>query len=137
MVVTIEVDGVRHTVDHQLLADALHTAVYGGVSIALWCAIIRYESGDNPSHHSAVILEEDGTEYGTQQTVDIDVMRLGIERILNNPPANESTSSLGATYYQMYTWIKDAVDDNDATMIDAETADLIVQYGLFQEMKYG
>jgi hypothetical protein len=130
---TIEVQGTVLKVEHQMLADALHASVYGGSGIELWCSIIRYESGENPSHHSAAIIDEDDRP----QQVTIDTIRLGIERVLNNPPVNKSTSSLGATYYQMYTWIKDAVEDNDATMIDAETADLIVQFGLYGELVYG
>lgn len=133
---TITIDGRRCTVSHQLLADTLSAAMSAG-GISLWAEVISYTTGENPSHANATIMEDDGTEYGTQLHIDIDVLAKGVERVLNNKPANTSTSSLGATYYQMYTWLMDALMDNDATMIDTETADLIVQYGLFEEMKYG
>lgn len=133
---TITIDGKPHTVGHQLLADTLSAALSAG-GISLWCEVISYTTGENPSHVNATVMEDDGTEYGTQRYIDIDVLAKGIECVLNDKPNNQSVSSLGATYYQMFTWIMDGVLDNDATMIDAETADLVVQYGLFGEMKYG
>lgn len=123
-------------VENQLLADILTTAVEGGIQY--WCEVIRYNTGENPSHNSATIVESVDGEVSEPYQVDIDTVRLGMERMLNQTPANTSTSTMvAATYYQLWTWLKDSVEDNDATMVDADVADAVLQFALFDEMRYG
>jgi hypothetical protein len=46
---------------------------------------------------------------------------------------------LVSTYYQLYGWLLDAVKnpEEDSVMIDADVADAVVQFGLFEEQRYG
>ncbi len=120
-------------VDDEFLSDILTTAAEGGINY--WCEILRYETGDNPAYTKIVIQEEDEEE----RTLDIQVILKGIQKMLDTPPANKSTSTMVATYYQLYGWLLDAVKNPevDNVMIDADVADAIVQFGLFEEQRYG
>lgn len=121
-------------VDDEFLSDILTTAAEGGINY--WCEIVRYETGENPAHTVLVITESDEQE---PIRVDIQVILKGVQKMLDTPPANKSTSTVVSTYYQLYGWLLDAVKNphEDAVMIDADVADAVVQFGLFEEQRYG
>lgn len=127
-----------YTVDDQFFADILATGV-GADSIEVWCEIVSYTSGENPAHNKATVMvqEQHPDEPPTPYLIDLEVVMNGVQRMMQNPPANpDATALLGASYAQMWEWLRQSLQENDTVMIDAETADVIIQYGLFEELRY-
>jgi hypothetical protein len=140
---------MKHTVDagpkivqldDQFFADILSAAVNGG--IGYWAEVVAYNTGGNPAHNKAVLLVqvEHPDEPPTEYTVDLEVIRNGVQLMLSHRPDRpDSRSSLIATYGQMHEWLTDACLDpeNGTVMVDADTADAVVQFGLFEEITFG
>jgi len=106
----------------EFLADILTTAVEGGVNY--WAYADAYIH--TPSKDAAVLLEE-AEEDECPHYVDIDSIAKGIALYLEHlRPQNEYRKR-----------IAEANRDNDAGELDAEDADVIVQFAIFGEIKYG
>lgn len=116
--------------DMQILADTIITAVEGG--IGYWCSVVAYTHTEGPEHTRATIMIEDSLaddeEKGDTFTIDCEVARKGIERILNGSIELNS---------EMVGWIVQSLDEGSAFMIDADVADAIVQAGLLGEVRFG
>lgn len=139
-IVKVKILGRDYELTHQFLADILHTALAGGIQY--WCDVVSETTGENPALNKAEIMEEwsggDSPE-DRHHTVDIEVIRKGIERFLNDPPTVRYESNTSATYSQLYDWLMGAVEDPEdgIVMVDSEVADTVVQFGLFEDLVYG
>ena len=98
----------------EFLADILSTAVEGGVNY--WCEVSGYRWDDAGT--ARALLTRRG---GDRHELTPDVIARGLGRVL----AEEGFAD-----------IREANRDNDAGMIDAEGADVIVQAALFGEVVY-
>jgi hypothetical protein len=127
---------VKIEVTDQHCADILCTALEGG--IGYWAQARNIKQHALPedaaigldSYLSCEIAElnddESGYDWKHPLKLDYDVIRLGIQRILTNPK-----------YARMGTGIlRDIVSDEVGCYIDAGVADVIVQFGLFNEERY-
>ena len=144
---TIAIDDKSHEVTPEFLSHVLATAVEGGSTY--WAAVDSESSGDtgadgasdfDASDYLAEDSDEDEEEmfYASASfhplndprnggTLDLQGVADAIERIASGeaqvPPAVREI-------------IVQAVRDDDASDIDAEAADCIVQIGLFDEIVY-
>lgn len=114
----------------QFLSDVLTTAIEGGINY--WASIDSVEKIDAPDdvlgwrYDSARIHTlEDGTEFGTMHTIDMETVELGLRRLSesNNYPFPE---------------MREADRTNGAEGdFDAGDADAVIQYGIYEEIVYG
>jgi hypothetical protein len=125
---------LSYTVEDQFFADILHTGIGG--AIQYWAEVISSTSGENPAHDRASILVEDG-EDEVLYHIDLDVIITGVQRIMQEPPVNKSTSKLIATYSQKWEWLRQSLQERDTIMVDSDVADMVIQYGLFEREIYG
>ena len=111
------------------LSCVLVTAVEGG--IGYWAEVRNYHWTEDTNHNllsaSAEIKIED-TNESEWQTLNLDVIRNGIEKIQNNE-VNINRDMLKSIVAGNIT--------NDAGEIDSDGADCIVQAALFGEIIYG
>lgn len=149
---TVVIDGTRHELDEEFLSRVLETAVEGACSY--WADVSadpseesvrnegvrdfdlsdyieedaeasRDDEGGIAYTEASFLVSKDPTQGGT---LDLQGVADAIERIVSGevdvPPAIREI-------------ILAAVEDGDASDIDAEAADCIVQVGLFDEIVYG
>jgi hypothetical protein len=129
--VTIELN-----VTDQHCADIMCTALEGG--IGYWaqarnikCVLVPPDGGSgNDGYESCELAElnddESGYQWDKPLKLNYDVIREGIKRIMLNP-----------VYARLGTGIlRDIVSDDVGQYIDANVADVIVQFGLFNEERY-
>lgn len=149
---TVVINGMRHEIDEAFLARVLETAVEGACSY--WADVSaesseesvrnegkrdfdlsdyiedevdadRDEEGAIAYTEASFLVSKDPAQGGT---LDLQGVADAIERIVSGevevPPAIREI-------------ILAAVEDGDASDIDAEAADCIVQVGLFDEIVYG
>ena len=114
---------VRLPVEDQFLADILSTAVEGGINY--WAQVVVYKWTEGPEHTKAEILEVDSSN--AHFTIGLDVIAEGIQRVLGN---DHSVSKETVGY------VLAGVREQDAGEIDSIAADVIVQFGLFDELRY-
>jgi hypothetical protein len=115
----------RTTEREQFLADVIITAVEGGTGY--WATAADYHwSDDEPTTTRVKLTPEDDRE--AEYLVDIDVIAKGISEIKREVHSCRSD-------------IRESIlagdRDNDAGVIDADGADVIVQIALFGEVVYG
>jgi hypothetical protein len=146
---TIMINGTDHELDDEFLSHVLETAVEGACSY--WADVSAESTGDAAGSDGArdfdvsdyvdddadiddnrvtytaasFLVSKDPTQGGT---LDLHGIADAIERITDGevqvPPAIREI-------------IVDAVENGDASDIDAEAADCIVQVGLFDELVFG
>lgn len=111
----------------RFLADIIISAVEGGTGY--WAQVSVYRH-DCPAAETAATLHEiepeDPSEPGRQ--LDTETIAAGIKAIVS--PGFSVRADLQAV-------IKTADETNDASLLDAEAADAIVQAGLFGALVYG
>jgi hypothetical protein len=110
-----------------LCLDFLTTCVEGGSAYWLACDHV-----DRDAEHNVIKIagcfdreEDDNSAWGD---ADIGTMQLGIQRILDG--SVKVRSDISGTILQ-------ALIDQDKADWDAETADCVLQAGLFNEIVYG
>lgn len=107
-----------------MLQDVFTTALEGG--IGYWSQALTYHwSDEKPSEFFADIVdvEDDDQEWH----IDISVIRRGLDLMLGDLPQSD---------YQRHAVLDLGYGFEDADY-DADTADAIVQMGLFGELVYG
>lgn len=117
---------------HEFLADILTIAVedYGTNS---WRQVSRYKRAviENPTQASevgVVVIELGDGEKDTEHEVTVEMIATGLNRILKREiPCNG----------RIYDEVAEAHKYNDAGYLDAYSADVILQAGLFNELVYG
>ena len=104
----------------QFLTDVFTTALEGGIGYWSECSYYRWEN-----EQRAVIedIEDERKEY----TITLDTIAKGIGVIVKGDHVYQDLKNL----------IRNGSLDNDASDIDAEGADCIVQAGLFGRVIYG
>jgi hypothetical protein len=118
----------RATERQRLLADILIGAVEGGTGY--WATVSAYQHSGPASDTSATLHEiepgEDENPDGREVTTE--TIEAGIRAILD-------------PYFRVCTHLRAAIThahkEGDASGLDAEAADVIVQAGLFGEIVYG
>lgn len=113
----------------QVYLDFFTTALEGGISY--WSATSSYrrrnpDGTDNLLTFKAAIVDEQNDDK--PYTINRDVIALGAKRIMDGSVecAESIRRAVALTYF-----------DSDDADFDAETADCIVQAGLFNEIVYG
>jgi hypothetical protein len=120
----------------QALNDLFTTALEGGIGYWSTCSVYRWGIDvagrlEQARDFVAVVQDiedEDGTEY----TIDRDVVRRGVQRLYKH------LIGLGneANRYHLQA-MRDFNRGNwDDLDLDADTADMVVQFGLFKEIRY-
>lgn len=106
----------------RFLADVMTTAIEGGINY--WASIDQIGTVEDPDeilgwrYDAAHLVDlEDGEEY----SINLDTINRGLNRILAKHPEGRRA---------------DSIRDMDAGDLDANDADVIVQYGLFGELVY-
>lgn len=129
---------LKRTLDDEFISNVLITAFdgsYGGCWY--WCeADTKFLTtmkamGDDSLWTECRIRHEDETgPEGAfcKHVVDAEVIRVGIQRILDDP-------DFCGQHIREY--VAQGVSERDAGHIDADAADVIVQAGLFGELVYG
>jgi hypothetical protein len=116
---------VELNVTDQLCMDLLTAAVEGGSAYWLQCEdIVRDEELNVLKIVGPMDLEDDSERW---DDVTLETIRLGVKRILEG--------NLVDTHIQKD--VLGAVTDPDSTSWDAETADCVLQAGMFNEIVYG
>lgn len=122
----------------EILNDVFTTAIEGGINY--WCTVRSYRWSDGPPDYNQVadfraeIMETEADEH-PEHVIDAAVIALGVRRAFEHLQALRKA---GVGIYE-YQWraIRDLhfgkYDDVD---YDADTADIIVQFGLFGELVY-
>lgn len=126
----------------QMLADVVVTAVESGhYGIAYWCDIAEYDYTEDTTHSNGLMgpiidatceVRETGSSTAKWQKVDLNLIAKGMNRICKGTLINQDRLS-----DNQYSWIKEANEVNDFMNMDADSADLIIQAGLFNEIVYG
>lgn len=112
----------------EFLQDIFHTFFedYGTNS---WRQVVAYRWHERePKRWYGIILEIGDGDLEKEYMVNLATIREGLHRI--------DTGKIGINS-QMYKNIYEAMNELDAGMIDAYDADMIVQAGLFNELRYG
>jgi hypothetical protein len=120
-----------------------------------WCTIVQWDT--NPTRPEmdkiTILLDDDVRKEGEPDTLYIthEVIERGIRRFLHDRPRSNklvytwqetftktyNALPIGSELFAMYyRWLFQAVWDGDATLVDSEVADIIVQYGLFMEVMF-
>jgi hypothetical protein len=134
---------MERTIDDEFIGDVLVCAFDGGLGACWywaepdtdgpWLTTTSVNSAGGPVWASCRIVRPtatdlEGDEKSIRETVNAEVIRLGIQRILDD-------KELIAPYIRDY--IVAAVSELDAGHVDAEAADCIVQVGLFGTLVFG
>lgn len=133
----VKFEGKTYKLPDQFVADVMETGLAGGISY--WAAVLEYASCENPGYNKARVIEFEEDD-AKPMDLTIEVMVTGIQRMLDQRPVHpDSRSNLVATYGQLWTWLRDAVLDPEdgIVMVDAEVADAVIQFALFEEIVYG
>lgn len=117
-----------------LVADIFSTACEGGINY--WCDVNAYRWSDGAGQSDltgfrAVIVDEDGTEHVIDRSVILKGLRLATDKaVTDKHPGVYALRDTGLAY----RYGGERLEDLD---YDADTADAIVQLGLFGEIIYG
>lgn len=116
----------------QFLSDVIVTAVEGGIGYWSTCLQYQWESNvvvtDFQQHGGGTRATISPEDTDAIHTITPDTIEKGIVRIISGEAAlNERTRRIIAV----------ANRDNDASYIDSDAADAIVQAGLFGKLVYG
>ncbi len=112
------------TTSDTLLQDVFTTALEGGIGYWSEAETYHWSDEDPASFYSDIVdVEDDYAEYH----IDIHTIRRGIAYLLEHLPASD---------YQRLAVLGIAQEWEDVDF-DADTADFIVQAGLFGEVVYG
>jgi hypothetical protein len=124
----------------QFLADVITTAVEGGVGYWSQCSQYQWTDPSMESGRLRVVVGEGRPDEGTRATIE-DMEDDNREHhitpsVIQNGIGKIKSGKVGVNK-QIRTWIAEGDAENDAGMIDADCADVIVQAGLFGEVRYG
>lgn len=114
-------------ISDKLLAELIRLGVEG---VEYWADVVTSSTGETPALDKMVICCE---ETGQVYQVTTETTRDGVRRAIA-AAAYEALAK--PSHAGKWSSLIDAVTDNDATLLDPEVADLVVQYGLFGEMRY-
>ena len=124
-------------ISDQFVRDVLCTAIEGGSNYWAQFENARTVQGN----YVAEVSELDVCEYGDESTeqsrhrIDTDKIREGMRRLLARDFNIEASHGHAA---QRYTWtLQRTILENDAGMIDADDADVILQLACFGHIIYG
>lgn len=122
----------------QFLADIFTTAIEGGIDY--WAAISKYywqkDGKADLDGFYAIVSDCEGDDLDIESDavpkdsrIDIEVIARGLDKICMNPAVKINSN--------LRQLIREANRENDASNIDAEGADCIVQVGLLGELVFG
>lgn len=128
------------TARDQALADVFTTALEGGIGYWSWASEYRWsdEDGNPVRDFRAEILEGGDEEYGEdlpKHVIDRKVISRGIEALYQHMHSLHANGN--ANEYQWAAARDLRFGRYDLLDYDADTADMIVQFGLFDEIRYG
>jgi hypothetical protein len=106
--------------DEQLLKDIVITAVEGGINY--WAAVANYDPDEG-----RVLVYDQEEDDGEEHQVDLDTIRTAIAAVKSNP-------QIAPRFIGQVNQMLDADPELD---FDADTADALLQIGLFGEVVYG
>ena len=124
--------------DSEFLTDIVITALEGGVGY--WSQASSY---DSELGTASLITDDDG--FGTHHEIDRDVIAAGIKRVVEAPGPFYAPNASTQTQCEAVPFLTEfskatvaaAVVTRDASFIDADMADVIVQVALFGRVVYG
>lgn len=127
---------LKRTLDDEFISNVLITAFDGSYGACwYWCeadknflTTMKFTGSDDVWTECRIKHEDEDGQSDVARTVNAEVIRVGIQRILDEPDSC-------AQYIREY--VSQGVSERDAGMIDADAADAIVQIGLFNELVYG
>lgn len=136
---SIRTDDGPKEISIELLADILECC--GESAIGYWAQIVTFRTGENPAlNHMDIVLQDEllgDDEENPPIRIGIEEIRVGIERILLKSPGPAMGSILSvSSFYQVWNWLMDSINEDDAVMVDADVADVIVQYYMHNETRY-
>lgn len=123
----------------ELLEDVLTTAIEGGINYwAEGCGFQRHPVGHPRflSYYACSLranAEDDDAERRTWKPVTLETVQEGVRRILAGELRREQVTNA----YHVAACVMIQRGDSDNVDYDAETADLILQAALFNEIVYG
>jgi len=118
-------------VELEFLAEILDTCES---EIQSWCEIISSTRTEQPEYRRIEILHD-----GKAITLDHSTVLTGINRLLKdyNPRVHKGGMNLVVpTFGQICEWLIMSINDGDTSMVDADVADAIIQYGVLGSMEY-
>ena len=104
--------------------DEFVTAIEGG--IGYWSEVVEYDW--DQSDWVAVIIDIEGVQHRVTE----DTIRLGFRRLADSDGSGEVRSAARSLMYS-----GGRITEAWEGVQDADTADMVVQYGLFGELVYG
>ena len=116
-------DRSRERVD--FLASVLVTAIEGGINY--WANVRKYKVASVDGNLTYAYAEVRDIGERDYSPVTLDTIALGIARIRNGEP------SIAPGFLDE---VREADEENDASNMDSEAADIILQVGLFNELVY-
>jgi hypothetical protein len=113
------------------------TALEGGIGYWSACSVYRWSIDVDGRQEEAIdfvaVIEDTEDDEGKTYTIDKDVIRRGAQRLYRHLIG--LGDSANAYHKQaMVDFNRGNFDDLD---LDADTADMVVQFGLFNELVYG
>jgi hypothetical protein len=115
------------------LGDIFTTALEGGIGYWSACSVYRWSVDgtlDGAARDFIAVVQDAEDEDGTEYVIDRAVIAKGLDRAYTRRAKGHSdyhAQALKALHFGRY----------DEADYDADTADLIVQFGLFDEVVYG
>lgn len=107
--------------------DVFVTAIEGGINY--WAEVITYRHLEGEEGWQAVVIDRESDE-NLPHRIDQEVITRGIERAVGNVVNGYHATAVN----NLHRSLLGLTDDAD---YDADTADMIVQFGLFGEVIYG
>src|SRR5262245_8041080 len=117
----------------QAIADLFCTAMEGGIGYWSACSEYKWSDGNgNQIKEFRAVIQDVEDDEGKEYVIDYHVIRRGAQRLYKHlmDLPNPNTYHLNA----MRNLAKGNFDDLDC---DADTGDMVVQFGLFNELVYG
>jgi hypothetical protein len=116
-------------VTDQFLGEVLENALVGCV----WGAVIYSGKAEDSLYNRAVIMHD-----GKELHVNTGTIRVGLERVLARSFKwdKDAMAGIGDPHWNVGESVKDAVTYSDSVRLDDREADIVMQVGLFNEIRY-
>ena len=122
------------TTRDEFLRDVFVTACEGGINY--WAYVQEYSWSDPDRYYARVLdVEDDGAEYVINRALINRGLRR-IHRAADRPRVEERGTSVAYLSHSCAARISQMLRVRDAGELDADDADVVVQVGLFGEVRY-
>ncbi len=122
---------VRFTLSQQLTRDILSIAAQGGINY--WADGLKHKFSAESCEFRVVEQEPSTDDAPLSFDITAETVQKGIETMFQKAIKNHLTS----TSPEILSCILRALVEDDASYIDADAADAIIQFGCFGELVYG